>query len=66
MSFPHTCSKCSAPQSEIIGVEVRGIYDGVCYYQCGKCGHQWHRFDKDDVRRRARVEGYLAKTIPDK
>lgn len=36
--------------SRIIGVEIRGIYDGVAYWQCPDCGWAWHRFDETDGR----------------
>lgn len=29
-----------------IGIEVRGAYDGVLYWQCRDCGKEWHRFAK--------------------
>lgn len=32
-----------------IGVEVRGVYDGILYYRCPDCGEVWNRFpDKPD------------------
>jgi hypothetical protein len=27
-----------------IGVEIRGLYDGVCYWLCPDCGGTWDRF----------------------
>lgn len=27
-----------------IGVEVRGVYDGVLYWACPDCGHGWPRW----------------------
>jgi hypothetical protein len=27
-----------------IGVEVRGVYDGVLLWQCPDCGGRWHRW----------------------
>lgn len=30
-----------------IGVEVRGVYDGVLYYACPFCFGTWHRWPKD-------------------
>lgn len=27
-----------------IGVEVRGIYDGVLFWECPTCMGRWHRF----------------------
>lgn len=35
-----TCPTCGG---EVIGVEVRGVYDGVLYWTC-PAGHRWHRF----------------------
>ena len=37
-----------------IGVEVRGVYDGVLFWQCPDCDHRWHRFPEGD-RLRARA-----------
>lgn len=36
--------------SRIIGVEIRGVFDGVAYWQCPDCGWAWHRFDETDGR----------------
>ena len=36
-----TCPKCG--DSEPIGHIVRGVYDGVLFWQC-RCGHAWARF----------------------
>lgn len=30
--------------SLIIGVELRGVYDGTAYWQCPFCGWAFHRF----------------------
>jgi hypothetical protein len=43
--------------SHLIGVEIPGIYDGICYWQCPVDGERWHRFQAGD-RRRAAVEKY--------
>ncbi len=32
--------------SRMIGVEVRGVYDGQLFCQCPDCGHRWHRWPK--------------------
>lgn len=45
--------------SEVIGVEIRGLYDGVAYWTCPKCGARWHRWTGvgwEDMR--YRVEKY--------
>ena len=30
------------------GVELRGIYDGVCYWWCPMCDRRVHRFGRHD------------------
>lgn len=30
--------------SRLIGVEVRGVYDGILYWMCPDCGFAFHRF----------------------
>lgn len=39
--------------SRMIGVEIRGVYDGVLYYACPDCGGAWQRWTASDMRRRA-------------
>lgn len=29
----------------VIGIEVRGVYDGVLYWTCPDCNHAWPRFN---------------------
>jgi len=29
--------------SKIIGIEIRGVYDGVCKYRCPECATEWPR-----------------------
>lgn len=41
-----------------IGVQIRGEYDGVLYWQCPDCGGTWHRFPEGDYRRE-RAEKYI-------
>lgn len=36
--------------SRQIGIEVRGVYDGVLIWQCPDCGHMWPRFPESDWR----------------
>lgn len=36
--------------STVVGVEIRGVYDGVAYWQCPVCGYAFHRFDPDHSR----------------
>lgn len=32
------------PDAELIGVEVRGVYDGILYWVCGDCRTRLHRW----------------------
>lgn len=32
--------------SRVVGVEVRGTYDGTLFWQCPDCEHHWHRWPK--------------------
>ena len=43
----------------MIGVEVRGVYDGMLYYQCPDCGGRWRRFEEGHWLR-ARAEKYIS------
>jgi len=43
----------------MIGVELRGIYDGVCYWWCQICERRVHRFPETDPIH-ARVQSYMA------
>ena len=38
------CPECEAPAGQLIGHEVRGVYDGVLFWSCGACGHIWNRW----------------------
>lgn len=37
-----TCPQCHS--DHLVGVEVRGVYDGVLFWRCPKCGINLHRF----------------------
>lgn len=39
--------------SRKIGCEVRGVYDGVLYWQCPDCHGTWHRWTDSEMRRKA-------------
>lgn len=45
--------------SHIVGVEIRGLYDGVAYWACPQCGAQWHRWSAP-----GRIRDSLAVTHP--
>lgn len=40
------CQYCNG--TSIVGVEVRGVYDGVLYWECKGCGGTAHRFPQSD------------------
>jgi rRNA maturation protein Nop10 len=44
--------------SHIIGMEIRGVYDGVLFWMCPFCGGKWHRFGLDHFLR-VRAEKYV-------
>lgn len=35
--------------SRLIGVEIRGYYDGVAKWRCPDCGAEWDRFSKESA-----------------
>lgn len=41
-----------------IGVEIRGAYDGVLYWQCGHCGYAFHRWPEGSPLRE-RAQHYI-------
>lgn len=45
-----TCPHCAADlhNGRAIGVEIRGVYDGVLFWGCPDCGGSWHRWSPDD------------------
>lgn len=34
-----------------LGIEVRGVYDGVLIWKCEKCNHMWPRFSEENWER---------------
>lgn len=63
-----TCPRCHAQLdyeedgyrlSHIVGVEIRGVYDGVLFWQCPFCNGRWHRW-KPGTRQHARAEEYVS------
>lgn len=39
--------------SRKIGIEIRGVYDGMLFWQCPNCGGRWHRFTDEYMRKKA-------------
>jgi transposase-like protein len=50
------CPECGASEHDVIGHEVRGVYDGVLYWSCSLCGHAWNRWPKEYGNRYWRAE----------
>lgn len=46
MSGDLICPNCGTgvPNDRLVGIEVRGVYDGVLFWRDERCGHQWPRF----------------------
>ena len=42
--------------SKVIGMEIRGVYDGVLFWICPVCGECWHRFTDRFMQARAEPE----------
>lgn len=34
-----------------MGIEVRGVYDGVLIWKCADCNHMWPRFSEENWER---------------
>jgi hypothetical protein len=41
--------------SRLIGIEERGVYDGVCKWRCPDCNAEWNRFSKESAGGRTRI-----------
>lgn len=41
-----------------IGINIRGVYDGVLFWKCPDCGGEWHRWPEGDFRR-AKAEQFM-------
>lgn len=54
------CPECPAGTA-VIGVEVRGVYDGVLYWTCW-AGHRWHRWPEGHYLR-ARAERFVDEVV---
>lgn len=66
---PDVCPHCDAAlayyvdeqrYSRVLGVEVRGVYDGVLYFACPDCHTAWHRWPPGHPIRE-RAERYRAR-----
>lgn len=45
----HNYPKGSTHYSRLIGVEIRGGYDGVSYWECPDCHTRWDRFTGEKI-----------------
>lgn len=43
------CPQCG--HTEIMGHEIRGVYDGVLFWSCLAAGHMWPRFSAEEWSR---------------
>jgi hypothetical protein len=50
------CPRCECVH--ILGVEVRGKYDGILYWECPDCEHTWHRWPEGHYLR-TRADPYV-------
>lgn len=57
------CRKCGA--FPLIGVEVRGVYDGALFWECRECGTRTHRFPEGHGLRE-KAEPYVDKEDDEK
>lgn len=48
--------------SHRIGVEIRGVYDGVLFWACPECWTPWHRWDDHMV---TQADLYMARWVLD-
>jgi len=55
---PLRCPTCQATDP-VVGVEVRGVYDGVLFWECIEDGTRWHRHPQGSPYR-GRAQKYLA------
>lgn len=50
--------------SRAVGIEVRGVYDGVLFYahtrESGGCGFAWHRWQEAEARQNFGYRSYLS------
>lgn len=37
--------------SHLIGIEIHGMYDGVCQWECPFCGTRWSRFTGEEMKK---------------
>lgn len=35
--------------SNLIGLQIQGVYDGVLYWKCPNCQTQWGRFSNEEI-----------------
>lgn len=45
--------------SDIIMVEIQGVYDGGLFYMCPFCDHLWHRWSPEDKRLYAAADFHM-------
>lgn len=56
---------CDCDPAWVCGVEIRGVYDGVLFWQCRQCDALWHRFAESSMywpRAEKYISQFRAKT----
>lgn len=51
------CPRCQQADT-VVGIEVRGVYDGVLFWECIEDGTRWHRWE-DGSPLRVKADRYL-------
>lgn len=45
------CPKCSCEDK--IGIEIRGVYDGILFWRCQHCRTDYHRWTDPHMQKKA-------------
>ena len=53
------CPSCEASDNALVGVEIRGVYDGVLFWRCTTCGYAWNRWKPEIGRRWSIAQSYV-------
>jgi len=51
------CGYCAG--TNMVAVEVRGLYDGALFWKCSDCGGTQHRWPLTDVVMHAKADPYI-------
>lgn len=59
-----SCPNCGAVEGHIMGVVIRGVYDGVLFWSCTLCFNAWHRWPKGHHLHDVAVEYVVSEQAP--